>query len=98
MAKDTSDKNANNAGDKANRENELEQKLTEAEKLTLNKENLLTQLLAKNGVRDVLKAEQEGRSVTIIDQDELASLKAGKEKTAEETVTAPSIDDSMSNQ
>jgi len=97
MTLDKTKTSANDDVTKAKRESELEAKLTEAEKLTLNKENLLTQLLAKNGVRDVLKAEQEGRSVAIIDAEELARLKSGKEPVVEE-VKAPAIDDSMSNQ
>ena len=100
MSKDPNKQKANDDVTKANRESELEAKLTAAEKLTVNKENLLTQLLAKNGVRDVLKAEQEGKSVVVVDASELAQLRAGKTKSVEPdpVKAAPAIDDAMTNQ
>ncbi len=86
---------------KAAAENALEAKLSAAEKQVQSKEGLLTQLISKPGVRDLLTAEQAGRSVSVVDNDELTRLRAAAAKSVESAesvvVSHPVVNDEMSN-
>lgn len=94
---DSKTKPANDDVSKAKREEELEKKLSTSETQKATKDNMLTQLLAKSGVQEVLKAEQEGRRVVMVDQKELDELRDVKASPAPSTPDVSSIDDNMSN-